>query len=117
MALDRRDFLSVCGRFGLASTLFPGVLYTLATQAEAQTTTAAKTPKFAKITPEMIRQAAQLAAVPIPESDIPMMISGLNGHREAIETIRKLDLPNSMPPAFVFDYAPRVQHCNPISMP
>ena len=106
MALDRRDFFAVCGRFGLASTLFPGALYTLATQAQAQTTTAAEAPAYAKITPEMIRQAAQLAAVPIPEADLPMMISSLNDNRQAYETIRKLDLPNSMPPAFIFDPLP-----------
>ena len=31
--MDRRNFLATTGRFGLASTLFPGILYTLATQA------------------------------------------------------------------------------------
>ena len=106
MALDRRTFLAVSGRFGLASTLFPGALYTLATQAQAQTTSKGKAPKYAKITPEMIRQAAQIAAVPIPESDIPMMIDALNRHRKDFEEIRKLDLPNSMPPAFIFDPLP-----------
>ncbi|MGC8550251.1 MAG: amidase [Acidobacteriaceae bacterium] len=104
MALDRRTFLAVSGRFGLASTLFPGALYTLATQAEAQSTTpGSSAPAYAKITPEMVRQAAQIAAVNIPEADIAMMISSLNDNRQAFETIRKLDLPNSMPPAFLFD--------------
>lgn len=107
MALDRRTFLAVSGRFGLASTLFPGALYTLATQAEAQTATPkSKAPAYAKITPEMVRQAAQIAAVNIPEADIPMMISSLNDNRQAFESIRKLNLPNSMPPAFIFDPLP-----------
>ncbi len=106
MALDRRTFLAVSGRFGLASTLFPGILYALATQAEAQTTQARKSSKYAKITPEMVRQAAQLAAVPIPEADIPMMIAGLNQQRQGYTALRKLDLPNSMPPAFIFDPLP-----------
>lgn len=105
--LDRRTFLSVSSRFGLASTLFPGALYTLATQAEAQTATPrSKAPAYAKITPEMVRQAAQIAAVHIPEADIPMMISSLNDNRKSYEAIRKLDLPNSMPPAFVFNPLP-----------
>jgi Asp-tRNA(Asn)/Glu-tRNA(Gln) amidotransferase A subunit family amidase len=109
MPLDRRAFLSVTGRFGLASTLFPGILYTLATQAEAQlkeADAAAKAPVYAKITPEMVEQAAALAGVPIPREDIAMMIAGLNEQRDSYETLRKLDLPNSMPPAFVFDPLP-----------
>jgi hypothetical protein len=34
MALDRRRFLTVCGSVGFASTLLPGVLYTLTAQAK-----------------------------------------------------------------------------------
>jgi Asp-tRNA(Asn)/Glu-tRNA(Gln) amidotransferase A subunit family amidase len=108
MALDRRAFLSVTGRFGLASTLFPGILYTLATQADAQAsaTGAAKAPTYAAITPEMVEQAAALAGVPIPQEDISMMIAGLNDQRDSYEPLRKLDLPNSVPPAFIFDPLP-----------
>jgi len=110
MALDRRAFLTVTGRFGMASTLFPGILYTLATQAEAQA--AAKSAdsaqgfSYAKITPEMVEQAAALAGVPIPQQDIAMMIAGLNDQRDSYEPLRKLNLPNSMPPAFLFDPLP-----------
>jgi len=109
MALDRRAFLTVTSRFGLASTLFPGILYTLATQADAQGKAASGTVKSlsaAKITPEMVEQAAALAGVPIPQQDIAMMIAGLNDQRDSYEPLRKLDLPNSMPPAFLFDPLP-----------
>jgi hypothetical protein len=45
--LDRRDFLNRTGRFGLASTLFPGILYTLAAQAapEAAAQNPTRSPK------------------------------------------------------------------------
>ncbi len=97
MPLDRRAFLSTCGRFGLASTLFPGALYTLAAQEKAGPD--AKT----KITPEMIDAAATLAGVTITAEQKRAMLDGLNQQREAYDAIRKLHLPNSMPPAFVFD--------------
>ncbi|HEX3435831.1 MAG TPA: amidase [Pseudacidobacterium sp.] len=100
MALNRRAFLSTCGQFGLASTLFPGALYTLAAQAQ----TSAAQP--AKITPEMIDQAAVLAGITIAPEQKQMMLDGLNDQRKGYDAIRKLHLPNSVPPAYVFDPLP-----------
>ena len=34
MTLDRRSFLAACSRAGITSALMPGVLYTLAAQAQ-----------------------------------------------------------------------------------
>ena len=112
--MDRRDFLTVSGRFGLASTLFPGILYTLATQtapeASAQNSADAdeksSEPSLPKITPEMIDQAAALAAITIPADDRAAMLDQLNRQRGSYNAIRKLDLPNSVAPAFVFDPLP-----------
>ena len=105
MAFDRRDFLAITGRFGLASTLFPGALYTLAAQAqdETQGNAAATLPK---ITPQMIDQAAALAGITIAPEYKQMMLDGLNQQRAGYEQIRKLHLPNSVAPAFVFDPLP-----------
>jgi Asp-tRNA(Asn)/Glu-tRNA(Gln) amidotransferase A subunit family amidase len=100
MTLDRRVFLSTCSRFGLASTLFPGALYTLAAQEKAGSD--AKT----KITPEMMDAAATLAGVTFTAEQKQMMLDGLNQQREAYDAIRKLHLPNSVPPAYVFDPLP-----------
>jgi Asp-tRNA(Asn)/Glu-tRNA(Gln) amidotransferase A subunit family amidase len=102
MTLDRREFLTVTGRFGLASTLFPGALYTLAAQAQAPAAEAA----LPKITPEMIDQAAALAGIAIPAEDKQAMLAGLSQERDAYAEIRKLHLPNGVPPAFVFDPLP-----------
>jgi Asp-tRNA(Asn)/Glu-tRNA(Gln) amidotransferase A subunit family amidase len=108
MALDRREFLAVTGRFGLASTLFPGALYTLAAQADAQAAPddTAAAPSLPKITPQMITQAAALAGITIPPEDIQAMIGQLNQQRSGYAEIRKLELPNSVAPAFVFDPLP-----------
>ncbi len=102
MKLDRRHFLSVTGRFGLASTLFPGALYALAAQAQA----AAGSPELPKITPEMIEQAAALAGITIAQEYRQMMLDGLNEQREGYARVRALHMPNSVPPAFVFDPLP-----------
>jgi len=109
MSLDRREFLAVSGRFGLASTLFPGALYTLATQAQAQsgpTGEPVDAPKLPQITPEMIDQAAALAGLSIPAEDRQVMLDGLNEDRQGYEKVRKLHIPNSVAPAFVFDPLP-----------
>ncbi|HEY6448701.1 MAG TPA: amidase [Acidobacteriaceae bacterium] len=108
MALDRREFLTVTGRFGLASTLFPGALYTLAAQAEEQAAPGdtAAAPTLPKITPQMIEQAAALAGITIPPDDVQAMLGQLNQQRGGYAEIRKLELPNSVAPAFVFDPLP-----------
>ncbi len=106
MALDRREFLAVTGRFGLASTLFPGALYAVAAQAQSPTPSQAAAPALPKITPEMIDEAAALAGITIPADDKAAMLGGLNQQREAYAEIRKLHIPNSVAPAFVFDPLP-----------
>ena len=109
MGLDRRQFLSVSGRIGLASTLFPGALYTLAAQAAARNASgeiADKPPALPKITPEMIDEAAALAGITIAPEYRQMMLEGLNQQREGYAEIRNLHLPNSVPPAYVFDPLP-----------
>lgn len=109
--MDRRLFLAVTGRFGLASTLFPGALYTIAAQAAAAQSAnpapaAATAPPLPKITPDMIDQAAALAGITIPPEDREAMLDGLNEDRHGYEEIRQLDIPNSVAPAWVFDPLP-----------
>ncbi|HVV45773.1 MAG TPA: amidase, partial [Bryobacteraceae bacterium] len=109
--MDRRDFLAITGRSGLASTLFPGVLYSLAAQAAPEAAAQSNEqkpaePEFPKITAEMIDQAAALAGITIPAADKAAMLDGLNEDRQGYDKIRKLDIPNSVAPAFVFDPLP-----------
>ena len=101
MILDRRSFLAACSSAGVSSALFPGVLFTLAAQAqEAAGTDQSKPPK---ITPEMIDAAAILAGVgPFTDEQKKMMIDGLIDQNGSYKAIRKLKLPNSVAPAYVF---------------
>ena len=105
MTLDRRGFLAACSRAGITSALFPGVLYTLAAQAqEAADTDQSKPPK---ITPELIDQAAVLAGIgPFAAEQKQIMIDGLVDMNGSYKAIRKLKLPNSVAPAFVFHPQP-----------
>jgi Asp-tRNA(Asn)/Glu-tRNA(Gln) amidotransferase A subunit family amidase len=101
MTLDRRGFLAACSRAGIASPLLPGILYTLTSQAqEAAGTDQSKPPK---ITPEMIDQAAVLAGVgPFTAEQKQMMLDALIDNNGSYKAIRKLNLPNSVPPAYIF---------------
>ncbi|WP_446744738.1 amidase [Silvibacterium acidisoli] len=100
ISIDRRAFLAVSSRLGLASTLLPGTLYTLAAQAQ-QTQH-----EPVKITPEMVDAAAALAGITITPEHRQMLLEGLNDLRKGYEKIRELHLLNSVAPAFVFDPLP-----------
>ncbi len=122
MTLNRRAFLNACTSAGIASPLLPGILYTLAAQAqEAAPTTSpgtspatstnagaeAKAPALPKITAEMIDRAAELAGVgPFSDEQKKMMLDGLNDQRDAYAQIRALKLGNEVPPAFAFHPGP-----------
>ena len=108
MPLDRRHFLTVCSAAGLAGTLLPGALYTLAAQAEQQGSESQKpqtiTPQ--PITDQMLEAAATLAGVPLTAEQRAMMLDGLNQQRKSYDAIRALHIPNSVAPAYVFDPLP-----------
>ncbi len=110
MTLDRRGFLSACSRAGITSALLPGILYTLAAQAEAVAQapeSTGKSPEAPKITAEMLDQAAALAGVgPFSSEQKQMMLEGLKGQRDSYEPIRALKMANSVAPAFVFNPRP-----------
>ena len=102
VTLDRRGFLTACSRAGITSALLPGILYTLAAQAQ-EASPGEKAADWAKITPEMLDQAAALAGVgPFTAEHKKMMLDGLSQQREGYEQIRALKMPNSVAPAFVF---------------
>ena len=102
MTLDRRRFLAACSQTGIASALLPGVLYTLAAQAQD----AAKPAESFHVTDAMLEQAAALADVPLTAEQRKTLLGRLESQRKSYEVIRKLKLPNSVAPAFVFDPLP-----------
>jgi len=99
--MTRRRLLAVCSAAGLGQTLLPGALMALAEQAPAAADAAP-----AKITAAMIDNAAAIAGITIAEDQKAMMLDGLNSLREGVVEIRKLAMPNSVAPAFVFDPVP-----------
>jgi Asp-tRNA(Asn)/Glu-tRNA(Gln) amidotransferase A subunit family amidase len=106
MTLDRRAFLNACSCAGIASPLLPGILLTLATQAQ-ETSPDAKASALPKITPEMIDRAAELAGVgPFTAEQKKMMLDGLSDQRDGYAQIRALKLTNDVPPAYVFHPGP-----------
>jgi Asp-tRNA(Asn)/Glu-tRNA(Gln) amidotransferase A subunit family amidase len=130
MTLNRRAFLNACTSAGIASPLLPGILFTLAAQAQEAVPAASpaagsaanpapgspasataggerKAPALPKITPEMIDRAAELAGVgPFTDEQKKIMLDGLNDQRDAYGRIRALKLGNDVPPAFVFHPGP-----------
>jgi Asp-tRNA(Asn)/Glu-tRNA(Gln) amidotransferase A subunit family amidase len=100
----RRRFLSVCSALGLGQTLLPGALLAMTTQAAQAQADEAHAP--AKITAAMIDSAAAIAGLTIEEGQKAMMLDGLNNQRDDVFEIRKLPLPNSVAPAFVFNPVP-----------
>ena len=104
MTLDRRGFLTACSRAGITSALLPGVLYTLAAQAQEP---AANHKDAPKITDEMIDQASALAGVgPFTAEQKKLMLAGLNDQRSSYDPIRALKIANSVAPAYVFHPQP-----------
>ncbi len=88
--LERRAFLAVCSRLGLATTLLPGVLWAMADEK-------------GKVTREMIESAASVADVHIGDEYKDMMLEGLNSYEEGFEAIYALHIKNDVAPAVIFD--------------
>ena len=104
MPLDRRHFLAVCSHLGFASTLLPGVLFAAAAKADSNDQ---------RITAAMIDNAAAIAGVPVAPDQKAALLNTLNQNRKAFEELRALKMPNSVPPAFIFDPLPPHQEPTP----
>jgi Asp-tRNA(Asn)/Glu-tRNA(Gln) amidotransferase A subunit family amidase len=103
---DRRRFLALCSAAGFGQTLFPGALLALATKTQTPNASQEKPAEFPPITAAMIDAAAIIAGIPIEEAQKAALLEGLNSQRDDVLEIRKLDLPNAVAPAFLFDPVP-----------
>jgi Asp-tRNA(Asn)/Glu-tRNA(Gln) amidotransferase A subunit family amidase len=88
--LDRRAFLAYFSQAGLATTLFPGVLWAAAEKEPA-------------ITKTMVDDAAKVAGLTFTDEQEQMMLEDLNGRLEAYKAIHDLHLPNAVAPALEFN--------------
>lgn len=102
MFLDRRHFLAACSNLGFASTLLPGILYAAVAKAED-----------GHITATMIDKAAVIAGVPVAPDQRAALLNTLNQNRKSFGDLRDLEMPNSVPPAFIFDPLPPGQKPTP----
>jgi Asp-tRNA(Asn)/Glu-tRNA(Gln) amidotransferase A subunit family amidase len=87
--LDRRTFVAWFSATGLGGTLFPGVLWARAQQAGV-------------VSKEVVAEAEKVAGLDFSDAEREMMVQGLNADVAAYDRLRTVDIPNSVPPAFVF---------------
>jgi Asp-tRNA(Asn)/Glu-tRNA(Gln) amidotransferase A subunit family amidase len=93
LEFNRRRFIGYFSSVGLGVTLLPGTLTAVAQDAQ-------------KITPEMVEAAARIAGMSFSPEAVKKIVDSLNGRMSPItryETIRGLNLSNSVQPAFVFN--------------
>jgi len=89
---SRRQFLLSCSAAGVGSTFFAGTLHALSIASPE-----------AQVTVEMIDQAAALAGISLAPEKTTALLSKINEQRKAYGAVRRLHLPNDVPPAFHFD--------------
>ncbi len=92
MALDRRRFLSVLPALGA------GALAADALAAEAE--------KPGGLTKEALAQAERIAGLEFSSADRDLMLEGVEENLAAFRELRKVAVPNSVPPALRFDPLP-----------
>ncbi len=90
---DRRAFMRTFASVGLGGTLLPGVLY-------------AQVAGGADITPQTIACAEEIAGVTLEPAQRTLLVDELKQHRQRVERLRQLPLPNDVPPALVFNPVP-----------
>ena len=91
--LRRRCFLGYFGSLGLASTLFPGVLWAQSGESEQ------------RITSEMIGEAARLAGLEFSPEQRAEMVEGVNENLSSFEDLRGIPLDQSVVPPLYFNPA------------
>lgn len=90
---ERRRFLAFFAASGLSSTLFPGVLWGMMQRRRG-------------VTKEMVESAERVTGLQFSEEEREMMVAGVNDNLRNFRTLRRMDLPNQVPPALHFDPLP-----------
>ncbi|HUG40400.1 MAG TPA: amidase [Longimicrobiales bacterium] len=94
MHVDRRTFVAQLSVFGLGGTFAERLWIRLVEQE--------------RITAEMVKDAEAVAGLEFSEEEREMMLQGLERNLQAYEDLRKVTIPNGVPPAVHFD--PRLPH-------
>jgi len=91
--LDRRRFFALFAGLGLGGSALPALLWA---QDEAGE----------EITKATLAAAEKLAGLELTDEERELMLDGVQEAREAYRAMRTVELPNSVPPALVFDPVP-----------
>lgn len=89
---DRRAFLACFSRLGIASALFPTVLWA---RIEEE--------KSSRVTKEMLRSAASVAGQSFTDAQLDQLMVAVNQHLAEYDALHKIDLDNSVAPPFYFN--------------
>ncbi len=92
--LARRAFLQRCGALGIASGLFPGVLWAQVAAGE-------------EITEASIAAAAEIAGVSFTDEERTQMVNGLRNQTRRLVALHGIPLDNAVAPAIHFSPLPR----------
>jgi hypothetical protein len=88
----RRSFLAYFSSLGLTSTLFPGVLWA---KVQGQDS--------AKVTKDMLRDAASVAGLAFSDRQLDGMLDGVNKNLACWKGLRQIQLDNSVAPPLYFN--------------
>jgi Asp-tRNA(Asn)/Glu-tRNA(Gln) amidotransferase A subunit family amidase len=89
---DRRTFLACFSRFGVASTLFPTVLWAGIEENNSSS-----------VTKEMLRSAAAVAGQSFTDPQLDQLMNGVNQHLAEYDALHKIELDNSVAPPIYFN--------------
>src|ERR1051326_3020858 len=92
-AFNRRRMLSTLAGIGVGTVAFQRAV---AWQAE----------QSGKVTPELIQQAEWIAGITLTDEERKAIASTVESDQRRFETLRKVELANSVPPALAFFSAP-----------
>src|SRR5436305_12392304 len=113
LTTDRRSFLAYFSSLGLASTLFPGVLWGKLTEARisevplaeesganpsAANMSEAAAPQLAaaapQLTKDMLREAAAVAGLEFTDEQLDKMLKGITENTVKLRDLRKIEIDN-----------------------
>ncbi len=110
LTTDRRSFLAYFSSLGLASTLFPGVLWGKLTEARlakesganpsATDATEEAAPQFTK---DMLRSAAAVAGLEFTDEQLDKMLKGVAENTVKLRDLRRIEIDNSIAPPLYFN--------------
>jgi hypothetical protein len=89
---DRRSFLAYFSGLGLASTLFPGVLWAKISEE-----------KMPSLTRATLRAAAQVAGLDFTDEQLDRMLKGVTENTVILRELRQIEIDNSVAPPFYFN--------------